>query len=110
MTDEQFNALHAEITALCASLIPDIRDDYRATTDDPYDDVPGMTVTVGADESGAWSYQTGDNSYTGGAYGFPAWGVGYLFRDSDPAAVAENIVDEITAVYLSTIYKLKQLS
>ena len=93
MTDEQFNALHAEITALCASLIPDISDDYRAT-DDP-DDVPGMMVTVGADESGAWSYQTGDNSYTGGAYGFPAWGVGYLFRDSDPAEVAESIVNEI---------------
>lgn len=96
MTDEQFNALHAEITALCASLIPDIRDDYRATTDDPDDDdVPGMMVTVGADESGAWGYQTGDNSYTGGAYGFPHWGIGYLYRDSDPAEVAESIVNEI---------------
>lgn len=94
MTDEQFNALHAEITALCASLIPDIRDDYRAT-DDPDDDVPGMMVTVGADESGAWSYQTGDNSCTGGAYGYPAWGVGYLYRDSDPREVARGMVDEI---------------
>lgn len=94
MTDEQFNALETEVAALLADLIPEIRDDYRAT-DDADDDTPGMLVTVGADESGAWGYQTGDNSYTGGAYGYPAWGVGYLFRDSDPAEVAESIVNEI---------------
>lgn len=95
MTQDQIlDTLETEVAALLADLIPEIRDDYRAT-DDADDDTPGMLVTVGADESGTWSYQTGDNSYTGGAYGYPAWGVGYLFRDSDPREVARGIVDEI---------------
>lgn len=93
MTQDQiFDVLETEVAALLAELIPTIGDEYRASDDD---DTPSMLVTVGADESGAWSYQTGDNSFTGGAYGFLAWGVGYLYRDSDPRAVARGIVDEI---------------
>ena len=36
----------------------------------------GLSLTVATDENcEAWNYQTGDNSYTGGAYGLPHWAV-----------------------------------
>ncbi len=80
-----------QITALVADLIPTIADDYRV---DEESAVPGMLLTVGADADG-WSYQTGDNSYTGGAYGYASWGLGYIYRDSDPLDVANSIADDL---------------
>lgn len=94
-TEQAWKNLESELTRLLASLIPGISDEYRASEDD---DKPGMCVTVGVTplDNGeiAWNYQTGDNSFTGGAYGHPVWGVGYLYRDSDPADVAKSIVDD----------------
>ena len=81
----------AEITALVADLIPIIGDEYRASDDD---EQPSMLLTIGADADG-WSYQTGDNSYTGGAYGYHTWGIGYLDRESDPAEIAESIARDL---------------
>jgi len=83
-----------EIAKLLTQLKPDIGDDYRAS-DDPEDSTPGMQVTIGADETGAWSYQTGDNSYTGGAYGMPYWGVISLYRRSNCRDLARDAVDQI---------------
>ena len=58
-----------------------------------------MQVTIGAtpDENGdlSWSYQTGDNSYTGGAYSHHNWGVIYLYRRSKSAELARQAVEEI---------------
>jgi hypothetical protein len=91
----------AEWTQLLKALQGDICDDYRCT-DDPDDNQPGMFVTFGftpsneeRDVSARWSYQTGDNSFTGGAYGHPVWGVVYLYRDSDCAELAQGAADEI---------------
>lgn len=95
----QLDTLVPEWTKLIASLIPDIDDDYRAS-DDPEDDTPGMSVTVGftpesEDKDASWSYQTGDNSFTGGAYGHRNWGVVSIYRDSKPSEVAEDIASQI---------------
>lgn len=90
MNREEFKA---EMVALVRELIPTISDDGRAT-DDPSDDTPGMQLTIGADADG-WSYQTGDNSYSGGAYGYSDWAVTYLSRDSDPARIADEIIREL---------------
>jgi hypothetical protein len=89
-------------TRLAASLIPEIGDDYRAS-DDPSDDVPGMCLTIGytpesEDKDESWHYQTGDNSYSGGAYGHPHWAVVSLYRDTVPADVAEEIIDQLSEV------------
>jgi hypothetical protein len=84
-----------EMGALVALLIPDIADDYRAYDDGDGDDtVPSMLLTIGADANG-WAYQTGDNSFTGGAYGYHTWAVVALYRDSAPTEVAEEIANEI---------------
>lgn len=97
--DQQLDDMIPEWTQLIESLIPDICDDYRAS-DDPADDVPGMQLTIGftpttAEKDCHWHYQTGDNSYSGGAYGHPHWAVVSLYRDSDAAEVAEEIASQI---------------
>lgn len=58
-----------------------------------------VQLTVGAtihpDGTVSWGYQTGDNSFTGGAYGHPFWGIAYLTHESEPEAVASEILNEI---------------
>lgn len=80
-----------EVTELLAALIPDIGDEYRA---DEETDEPSMCVTIATTDGESWGYQTGDNSFTGGAYGFQYWGVITLTRDSDPAELAADAVGQ----------------
>jgi hypothetical protein len=69
-----------------------IGDEYRAPFDD---DGPSMQVTLGMnDDASGYALQTGDNSFTGAAYGFPHWGVDTLTRESDAAAVANGLIDQ----------------
>ena len=63
---------------------------YRAS-DDPEDNTPGVSLTVGWVPSGAWSYQTGDNCYTGGAYGYPHWAVVSVYRRGSSLEIARDI-------------------
>jgi hypothetical protein len=97
--ETQLNELVPQWERLAASLIPEIGDDYRAT-DDPGDDVPGMCLTIGftpadKDKDASWHYQTGDNSYSGGAYFHANWAVVYLYRDSVPSEMANDIADQL---------------
>lgn len=96
VSEREYAKLEREVARLLVALKPDIGDDYRASEDD---DIPGMCVTIGAtpqdDGTLSWSYQTGDNSYTGGAYGHPYWGVIYLYRRSNSRALAHDAVEEI---------------
>jgi hypothetical protein len=88
--------LRAELTALIKGLKKDIGDEYRAYDDGPIDDKgpPSMLVTVGADAR-QWSYQTGDNSYSGGAYGYAHWAVVAIDRRSNSRAVADDMLDQL---------------
>lgn len=79
--------------ALLRLLKREIGDDYRCT-DDPEDKTPGMLVTFGLSDDGEWGYQTGDNSFTGGAYGLPFWGLAYLNRRSNCKELAQYAMDE----------------
>lgn len=79
--------------ALLRSLKADIGDEYRCT-DDPEDKTPGMLVTFGLRADGDWSYQTGDNSCMGGAYGYAAWGLAYLNRRSNCKELAQGAFAE----------------
>lgn len=84
-----------ELSALVRGLKPRIMDDYRSEgcEDLPY---PTMDLTVGwGPETGEWSYQTGDNSYTGGAYGFPFWAVATIDRRSNSREVAKELIAKL---------------
>lgn len=67
-------------------------DDYR----EDQDSLPSIDLTIGWDpETGDWSYQTGDNSFTGGAYGYPVWAVTSVYRRQDSRAVARDLIDQL---------------
>ena len=73
-----FNSTRKELEelfySLCREVLPGVAADWEATDEDPE---PFLDVTIGydinADGEFEWNYQTGDNSYTGGAYGFHNW-------------------------------------
>ena len=100
--ETQIESMKPQWQRLVAALIPDIRDDYRAS-DEPDDETPAMLLTVGftpenEDKDASWGYQTGDNSYTGGAYSHPHWAVVTLYRDSIPAEIVKEIAEQISEV------------
>ena len=97
--DIQLNQQLSQWSALVASLVPDIRDEYRAS-DEPDDDTPAICLTIGFtpeddEKDCSWSYQTGDNSYSGGAYCHAHWAVVTITRDCNPSQIAEEIADQI---------------
>lgn len=81
-----------EIAQLVRAVRSDIRPDYRAFDDD---DIPGIQLTIGASPDGSWSYQTGDNSYTGGAYGHAHWGVVGVYKCDNSFDLADEILDQL---------------
>jgi len=88
----------AEIRSLLVSLKSDIGDDYRSEGCE--DGPPSMDVTVGwTSSTGAWSYQTGDNSFTGGAYGHPNWAVVTLSRRSNSTELAKDIIEQLADLH-----------
>lgn len=70
----------------------EIDDECRAGEDD---DEPGIQLTVGWDGVMDWGFQTGDNSYTGGAYGYPHWAVVSVHRDSDEDDIVGSIHEQL---------------
>lgn len=78
-----------EIRGLLETLRDDIGEEYRASVEDTE---PSMMVTFGfTPKTGAWGYQTGDNSFTGGAYNHPDWSVITLYRETD----LDDAVDKV---------------
>jgi hypothetical protein len=71
----------------------ELSNDCRAS-DDSEDTLPGIQLTCGINYQGDWSYQTGDNSYTGGAYGYPCWAVISVYRRSNSRELAREILDQ----------------
>lgn len=86
--------MEREIRSLLIRLKREIGDDYRCS-DDPHDNTPGMPVTVATTDGESWSYQTGDNSYTGGCYSHPHWSLIYLYRRSNCTELAREAVEEL---------------
>jgi len=81
-----------EISLVIRFIKPDICDDYLA--DD--ETIPGIDITIGHDpKTGEWDYQTGDNSFTGGAYGYPNWAVGRVYRRTNSRGLAKDLIDQL---------------
>ena len=82
-----------ELSALVRAVKKNISDEYRAFEDS---DVPGIQLTIGWNpEDGEWSFQTGDNSFTGGAYGHSIWAVQGVYRRSNSREVARDLIAEL---------------
>ena len=60
------------------------------------DDKPGIDLTIGANTlTGEWSWQTGDNSYTGAAYGYRDWGVTRVYRATNSRDCARDLINQV---------------
>ena len=86
-----------DLASLIKQLKPTIGDEYRASEFDSEDDPPSMLLTVGwSAESGDWSWQTGDNSYSGGAYHYPTWATVAIYRRSNSKELARDIQNQLS--------------
>ena len=55
-----------------------------------------MQLTIACNDDGTeWSYQTGDNSFTGDCYSLPHWALGYLNVDSDRTEIMEDLINQL---------------
>jgi hypothetical protein len=59
------------------------------------DDLPSIGITIGYSIDGSWDYQSGDNSYSGGAYFHKYWGVATIYRRSNSRDVAKDIINQL---------------
>lgn len=91
--ERQFTAATLEqLTALIVELQSQIDDDYRSEGQD--DDTPTMDITIGTTDGTDYGWQTGDNSFTGGAYSHRFWFVYALTRECIPADVATDCINQ----------------
>ena len=82
-----------ELSALLRQLKTQIMDDYLQEEGDT---VPSMQITIGwTPDDGTWGWQTGDNSFTGGAYLHQVWAVGYLQRRSNTRDLARELIADL---------------
>jgi hypothetical protein len=62
------------------------------------DGLKEIDVTIGVtptEEGFSWGYQTGDNSFTGGAYGHPNWVRLYVTRSSNCKELSKDAVNQL---------------
>ena len=57
------------------------------------DENPSIDLTLACDKNG-YALQTGDNSYTGCAYGYSFWGVSSLYRNSNCTELAKDLIEQ----------------
>lgn len=86
-----------DVTALVKELKDNIRDEHLAFEDD---DAPGIQLTVAVDDKNDiincdYAWQTGDNSFTGDAYYKQHWAVTGIYRDTDVALTAQDLLGQL---------------
>tara|TARA_B100001250_G_scaffold414345_1_gene452097 strand:- start:1099 stop:1416 length:318 start_codon:yes stop_codon:yes gene_type:complete len=90
---ENLNAPNKEeVMELLSNLIPELD---RHDLEEIQVTLASNGVTCPITGSVEWGYQTGDNSYTGGAYGYNHWGVGYIYEDVDIEDLALDLIGQI---------------
>jgi hypothetical protein len=84
-----------ELAALIRHIKKYIHNDYIAEGEDK----PSIDLTIGVDvKTGNWDYQTGDNSYTGGAYGYMDWAITRVYRSTNSIDCARELISQIKDV------------
>jgi hypothetical protein len=99
---KQLPSLRQELYSLLVAIKKDadwctLRRDFR---DDPDDSTPYIDVTIGCtfdftEGCITWSYQTGDNSFTGRAYGHREWFTTSILGRSNCRDLARELTEEI---------------
>ncbi len=82
-------------------IIEGVKEEYTKYYIDD-EEIECLQLTVGSNgeacEDGDIKFgcQTGDNSYTGAAYGYRCWGIGYIYDDTDSKVAAEEIIEQLS--------------
>jgi hypothetical protein len=82
------------------SFVPMMMDEWLSNYQDICADLdsgeePEYTLTFSTnDNEDHWGYQSGDNSFTGGAYGLPHWAVIYFNEDLKTDELIEDIFSQ----------------
>lgn len=95
---KQLPALRHEIYDLLVA-IKNWTDWYELSSSNSNGDPGYIDVTIGltfGEDCISWNYQTGDNSFTGGAYGHPEWFTTALSRRSNCKEIAKDVISDIT--------------
>ncbi len=58
-------------------------------------EIPEIDLTIGINKHGKWDFQTGDNSFSGNAYGYPLWAVISVTINDNPSELADDIINQI---------------
>ncbi len=58
-------------------------------------ELPFNDLTVGMNLEGEYGWQSGDNSYTGGAYHYPVWAVVTIHRREKSAQIVRDIIQQL---------------
>ena len=83
-----------EVSALIRAVKSEISDEYRAFDND---EIPGIQLTIACDDDmNEWTYQTGDNSYSGSCYLLPHWAVAGIYRNSNSRDIARELISDLT--------------
>lgn len=76
--------------------VPRVSDSDAADYRMDRDSLPSIDLTIGwYPDDGVWSYQTGDNSFHGSAYGYPVWAVTSVYRRQDSRVVARDLINQL---------------
>ena len=62
--------------------------------DEPLD----LTVATNNEDPDKWSFQTGDNSYSGGCYAYYHWAVVTVDPDDEPEEIIESIYNQFNDI------------
>jgi hypothetical protein len=93
----------SHLTPIIKHLKKQICDDYIAEDDI----LPSIDITIGYTprkyfsddltdyEDEKWNYQSGDNSYSGSAYGHPIWVVATIYRRSNSTELAKELIRDL---------------
>ena len=67
-----------------------------------YDDIDYNDITIATDFEQdpvtgmfEWTFQTGDNSYTGSCYGYNHWAVGQVDSETDANELAKDLINQL---------------
>jgi len=99
MTENEFNTFTQSFKSELIELIESLKSEIEINDDNEIDDpseLNSMDITISINKDcTSWSYQTGDNSFTGSCYGDPYWGVTSFTKDCCAADIAEYLIDDL---------------
>jgi hypothetical protein len=87
------------MTTLSNEVLTDLKDFITANIASFIEDAieyDGLDLTIACNDQGdKWTYQTGDNSFTGSCYSLPHWAVTAVFENTTASELIEDVTRQL---------------